>query len=566
MSANREDALKELRGPRLPFDAAVPVGPDPTEDLADETTSELGAAARLARSVVAATADVPAAPELATGENILRDRYVLETQLGAGGTAVIHRAVDLRRDANAVDGRRVAIKVLRPELRDRPHAVLRLQREFRQAQAAAHPGVVRVFDLDCDRGTWFIVMELLSGTTLGSVLRRAAPAGLPADEALRIVGAAADALAHAHAVGVVHGDVKPDNLFLTDSGELRLLDFGVAPELSGEPAEPVPAAATRVYASPEVLGGERPGPRDDVFSLACVAYEMLSGERPYGRRGAESDAGSVARPVRIAALDDPRWAALDAALSLDREARPSMADFVRALRGGERRSERPVVPTDVAPPAEAPVAAAPQAFILQTPAPPPRRGRLALFAVPAAGLALVAGILIGRMREPEVVTVTTAPAPVTLPPVAAVVPEPVPAAAAPPPREAPLPREAEAPRPEPVTGPPGLVYFDSPRMIVSKNAVVAAVPMRNLSKVRRAVTVNWRIVEGSARVDRDFAGPLAGTEAFVEGNSFRILYIPILQDPSATRDRKFTVEMTSASAGANLGPTPRIEVTILGGA
>jgi len=191
-----------------------------------------------------------------------------------------------------------------------------------------------------------------------------------------------------------------------------------------------------------------------------------------------------------------------------------------------------------------------------------RRARWPLL---AACVALLLGIFIGRTREPEVAAAPPLPATATPQPLLATQLEPAPAVLAEPPRqEAPL--QADAPGPEPVTGPPGLVYFDSPRMIVSKNAVVAAVPMRNLTRVRRAVTVNWRIIEGTARIDRDFGGPMGGTESFVEGNSFRILYIPILQDPGATRDRRFTVEMIDVSAGTNLGPTPRIEVTILGAA
>lgn len=575
MSANREDALQELRGPRLPFDAPVAAGPDSTEDLADEITSELGGTPRLV--VPASLPAVADAPESSGQDNVLRDRYVLETPLGAGGTAVVYRAVDLRRDAGGVDGRRVAVKVLRPELRERPHAIARLQREFRQSLAAAHAGVVRVFDLDCDRGAWFIVMELLSGGTLGPALRRAGPAGLPAQEALRIAGAVGEALSHAHAAGVVHGDVKPDNIFLTDSGELRLLDFGVAPDSSGDPGDAVPASATRVYASPEVLGGSDPGPRDDVFSLACVTYEMLAGSHPYGRRGSDRAEAAVVTPVRIAALDDVRWASLESALSLTRDARPDMAEFVRALRGGERRAERaPVMPAIAAPPDPAvpvpmPVPAAEP--VLATPSPraaaanaEPRRGRLALLAAISAALALVLGILIGRMREPETVAPPPAPAPVSQPPVVTAEPQPAPPAAQEAPRESPVASVTEALQPVPVTGPPGIVFFDSPRMVVSKNSVVAAIPMRNLGKVRRAVTVHWRIVEGTARADRDFGGPLEGSESFVEGNSFRILYIPILQDPSAVRDRRFTVEMTSVSAGTDLGPTPRVEVTVLGAA
>jgi hypothetical protein len=95
---------------------------------------------------------------------------------------------------------------------------------------------------------------------------------------------------------------------------------------------------------------------------------------------------------------------------------------------------------------------------------------------------------------------------------------------------------------------------------------VAAVPLRHLNHARRAVSVNWRTIDGTARSGRDYGGPTSGVEPFVEGNSFRILYVPIVPNPAATRDRTFTVELTAVSAGADLGPTSRVEVTILGGA
>jgi hypothetical protein len=108
------------------------------------------------------------------------------------------------------------------------------------------------------------------------------------------------------------------------------------------------------------------------------------------------------------------------------------------------------------------------------------------------------------------------------------------------------------------------VFFDGPTMRVSNRAVVAAIPLRHLNRERRAVSVNWRVVDGTARAGRDYAGPPSGTEPFIEGNSFRILYVPILPRSGATADRTFSVELTAASAGASLGPTSRVEVTILG--
>ena len=351
MSATSHDAIPEFPGKVLRIDApapaaaAAPAAPDFTEDLADEITSELAPASRRKTAAPASVIDRGPAQGVAenhaaliTSGSVLRERYVLETQLGNGGTATVFRAVDLRRDASSADGHRVAIKLLRPELRDRPQNVARLQREFRQTQAIAHPNVVRFHDLDCERGSWFIVMELLTGETLGPCLRRASPRGLPEQEALRIAVAVGEALAHAHAHGITHGDVKPDNIYLTTSGEVRLLDFGVAPEsmvsaVQGDvPATPVAAAATRVYASPQVLSGHDPEPRDDVFSLSCVIYEMLAGSHPYGRRGADTAQREHVMAAPVAFLDGRRQEVLSAALDLSRAARPSMQELVQAMR------------------------------------------------------------------------------------------------------------------------------------------------------------------------------------------------------------------------------------------
>ena len=592
MSATGHDAVNGVQGTLRSLDVpadAEPDVPDFTEDLADEVTSELAPGAKsprastaVAQAALPASRDEPAATNGATpaGANLLRGRYLLETQIGNGGTATVHRAVDLRRDAGAADdGRRVAIKLLRPELRERPQSVARLQREFRQTQAVAHPNVVRFHDLDCDGDAWFIVMELLSGETLGPHLRRVAPAGLPVTEAMRIAAAVGDALAHAHARGVTHGDVKPDNVFLTDAGDVRIFDFGVAPESAAHAPDdgagvPVAAAATRVYASPEVLAGDTPEPRDDVFSLGCVIHEMVAGRHPYGRQGADRVRGSAVAPERLASLGPARASAVASALSLARAARPKMAELVRSLRGEDVPGPTPPPATiDVAavasflarppPPVAAPVVAAPVAA-----APGPRRSRVALWIGLAAGFALFIGILIGRLdsgpgsarvmsplsrqaAEPE------SPPAARLPAAAAEVP------AVGSPAEA-LATLATPEETIPAVGPSGLVFFDGPRMIVSNTAVVAAIPLRHLNHARRAVNVSWQILEGTARAGRDYAGPASGVEPFIEGNSFRILYVPILPNARATTDRSFTVELTGVSDGADLGPTPRIEITILG--
>jgi serine/threonine protein kinase len=573
MSVTGHDAVNgaqgTLRSLAVP-EVAGPDAPDLTEDLADEVTSELGPAPRALRVVAVPVLPAPAAAipaNGARGETVLRDRYLLETQIGNGGAATVHRAVDLRRDpAGAGEGRHVAIKLLRPELRNRPHAVARLQREFRQTRAVAHPNVVRFFDLDRDGDAWFIVMELLSGETLGSLLRRVAPSGLPIADAMRIALAVGDALAHAHANGVAHGDVKPENIFLAAAGAVRLIDFGVAPDIgppSGGPASqpPVPGAATRVYASPEVLAGAAPEPRDDVFSLACVIHEMVAGRHPFGRRGVDRARDTAVLPERLASLGPERASAVSAALALSRGGRPSMSELMVALRADVTPAARPApVAAAVAPTPPLPAA-------VRAAAPAAPRSPVTMLIACAAGLALLLGILIGRFGG----ELDPAPAPGPLqapalqPQPQLTLPEPqvevpVPAAASP---EGPTADARTAAKPPP-TAPTGLVFFDHPHMVVSRRAVVVPVPLRHLSHARRAVNVHWRAIDGSARSGRDYGGPQSGVEHFAEGNSFRMLYVPLVPNQTARRDRSFAIELTDASAGMELGPTSRVEITILG--
>ena len=495
MSASSHDAIFKRHCQPLTFDAPQPAVSDPTEDIADEITSELaGVPARVAAerrddAAAEAGAESEPAPQPAVG-SVLRERYVLELLIGGGGTAIVYQALDRRRDDATAGRPQVAVKLLRPERRNDPRSIARLQREFRQTQAVAHPGVVRFFDLDCDRGSWFIVMELLAGESLAAALRRAASAGLPRTRALAVCAGIADALAHAHACGVIHGDVKPANIFITETGDARLLDFGVAPSPE-DPPEPV--AATRAYASPEVQGGAPAGARDDVFSLACVACESLSGENPFGRSRAKSAVGLDALPGRPEGVDDATWQALVRALDHDRSLRPDMDELARALRHAAQPATAlwPAVETF---PAAAAVSLPAQVSMPVPSAavpPPVKRPRLVAGAVIAAALALVLGILIGRL-DPDAQSSTGAPpsistadleaaAPATMPVVAAVTG----------PNEEHRPAASE-PRPaadntnEMTLTPTSQVGFDLPAMSVSNRALVAAIPLRHVSRGQAA--------------------------------------------------------------------------------
>lgn len=566
MSATGHDAFPRQPGQPLTFGAAADDVAEHTDDIADEITSELaesgaGAATAPVRDAMAdAIGSTGREQDPAPGPgSVLRDRYVLEALLGSGGTSVIFRALDLRRDASGAGGQAVAVKLLRPERRSDARAVARLQREFRQTLAAAHPNVLRFHDLDCDRGSWFIVMELLSGETLAARLRRAAPGGLPAGDARVIAAAVAEALVHAHARQVVHGDVKPANVFMTDEGAVRVLDFGVAPEPGDLPG---PVAGTRAYASPDVLGGRQPEAGDDVFSLACVACELFSGAHPYGRRGADAAIRANVTPERPPGVDDALWRVLRKALDPRRASRPRMDELASALRseGASVESRQAVAAPAAAADPLARARAAPMSG---------RRTHLVTGGVIAAGLMLLLGILIGRLDRDESPAAATD---VALKPVAAVAvempppapkimpaPAPIPVSAA---TQEEAPAESAAATPLPPTT--GSVTFDQSSMVVSNRAVVAAIPLRHLSSAPRDAGVRWRIIEGSALPGRDYGGPESGAESFAAGNSFRILYVPIVANPASTRDRTFVVELTGATPGVEIGDKPRVAVTILG--
>lgn len=268
---------------------------------------------------------------------VLRDRFVLVEELGRGGMGVVYKALDRRR--GDLKDRHVAIKVLGEAFKRHPLAVKSLQREARKAQRLAHPNIVAVHDLDRDGGNVFMVMELLAGRSLDKVLREDGQGGIPLGPAFDIIRALAAALSYAHEHDIVHCDFKPGNAFLGEDGRVKVLDFGIARAAPvTEQGEPTLfdagqlGAASPSYASLELLQGESPDVRDDVYSLACVAYELLSGVHPYQRIDAARalQMGLAPRPLRK--LSRTQWRALKAGLALRRvERAPTIESLTRGL-------------------------------------------------------------------------------------------------------------------------------------------------------------------------------------------------------------------------------------------
>ena len=205
---------------------------------------------------------------------LLRGKWKLERLLGVGGMAAVYEAV------HAQLGRREAVKILHPQIAHAPEARLRFEQEARAVAHLQHPGAVAVHDIDVsEEGAPYLVMELLSGESLADSLHRRGALG--AEEVARLADQVLDVLAAAHAVGIIHRDIKPDNLFLCADGRLRVLDFGVARLGDGQPAAPTRTGAligTVAYMPPEqVIGRSDLDGRADLFSVGATLFRLLTG-------------------------------------------------------------------------------------------------------------------------------------------------------------------------------------------------------------------------------------------------------------------------------------------------
>jgi len=244
---------------------------------------------------------------------LVDDRYELLEVLASGGMATVWRARDTRLE------RLVALK--------RPHPAPsesklheRMAREARAAAGVNHPNLVTMFDTGRDEGGPYLVMELVAGPTLASPGREIGPS-----EAVAIGAQIADALAAVHEAGIVHRDVKPSNVILSERGPC-LTDFGIASmeEATRELTQPGAIMATPSYAAPEVLAGDPPSPASDVFSLSALVYGLLKGRPPY--QGTDR----TSPPLK---LDDPLVdAVVRNGLAIDPGERPSARDLAARLR------------------------------------------------------------------------------------------------------------------------------------------------------------------------------------------------------------------------------------------
>jgi serine/threonine protein kinase len=282
--------------------------------------------------------------ELKAG-GVLRRRYRIETVVGQSSMGTVFQVLDEFR-LEAPGSQRLAVKVLHPAVAKRAELLADLRREFQSLQLLSHPNIIRVFDFDRDGALVFFTMELLTGAPLSRILQARRLIPLERPQALGVLRDIGTAVSYAHRRGVVHGDLNLQNVFITGAGEVRVMGFGASyktRQISQTPdLEMTLPFSKSTFASCQVLEGERADARDDMYSLGCLAYLLLSGVQPFPKRTAIEARDAKLRLRRPANVSRRQWQALRSALRWEREDRP--ADVLQWLSDLELGAARKLPP------------------------------------------------------------------------------------------------------------------------------------------------------------------------------------------------------------------------------
>jgi serine/threonine protein kinase len=270
--------------------------------------------------------------EIQAGQTI-RGTYRLVSRIGKGGMGEVWKAVDLIQDAGDSRDKHVAIKFINHQIRSHPYALKALVREFARYKKLIHPNIVKAYELNRDEREIFIVMEYLDGLSLKEFIKQH-PGGISLNEAKPIIEGICKALKYAHKEGIIHLDLKPGNVFYDPKNKTsKVIDFGIA-RLSKQSDRDKTrfdpgslGAVSTAYASVEMLLLEdKPDPRDDIYGLACVVYELISGKHPFHGVIATKAERDKMTPQPVKGLKKAEFQAILKALSFNKNDRTSSVE------------------------------------------------------------------------------------------------------------------------------------------------------------------------------------------------------------------------------------------------
>lgn len=527
-----------------------------------------------AQAPPAAAEPVNSRPRPLVPNEVLRNRYRIEGVLAHGGMGTVYAATDEFRLNHIEGGKRVALKILHTEVMQRPALVEELRAEFQHLQSLSHPNIVRVHEFDRDGELAFFTMEQLSGAPLSRVLAGYRDAPLRRAHALTIIRQVSAAVAYAHARGIVHGDLKPGNVFVTDEGQIRVLDFGAASWLQREMVPDIadhsrPAVATPSYSSCEVLLGGTATPGDDIYALACLSYVLLTGRHPYQGRTALQARAARLVPRRPSGLGLRRWRALRKGLRFDQDQRPAqLRTWLAQLHLPRRPKPLPPLLSVITPPPPRPshkgwltaVAVGVIAALSWI-----AFNRVDLIRASAAQLGVAATSLWRtQSTNPHAHTArikrnAAAPAPVSQ-----VSPPPAPATS----QVAPVPPQAPA-VPIQISGdatadiaPVARLEMATPTLNAEAHSSYATVIVHRRASYHGNVSFSWSTQAGTARPNQDFMPVSARLEFIPRGDRETRLLVPIVADPRRQAPKSFYVVIANPSDGAKLGSHQITLVTI----
>jgi len=550
-------------------------------------------------------------PRVLESGTVIANRFVLQARIGSGRYGEIYHASDRSSFDAAGSSKHVALLILRESLQKTDRLRRRIQEGFARLASWSHPNIVRILEFGRDEST-FVAMELLEGESLRAILEDVGRQPLELEESLAVIRGVGEALRHAHARDIVHGDIRPETVFVTFEFRVKVLDF--IPVQFKRPAALVDDSAAD--------SSSKRRAHDDVYGLACLAYELLSGAHPYGGSLPNEAREAGLEPAPIAKLGAERWRGLRRALSLSAEQRTAtIADFLSDI--GITGEEQLLVAERPATRAAGRGADPPDLSAAPLRARAPVRGEKSSAARPVllSILAIVLGAAVylnyrdlrelaaGRMEDlaARVTAVVARPeATVESPVIAAaerpateglerpveavgspleslgpsVASEPEKAAAEGPSTPgAPQPGAAQpgAPQPgeegaaAPLSGfgsdspasSLGALAVDATTVTVSEAAAAARIAIRRTGDPSRAARVLWWTSNGSALSDEDYVDLGSRIETFEAGERSLTIYVPLISDAVPEPDERFFVNFRDdPETGEGSEAVLRVEVVV----